>query len=130
MKAFATLLDALVYAPQRNAKLRLLGAYFGSVPDPDRGYALAALTDSLSFGWPVRRVLLELVSERIDAELFRLSRDYVGDTAETVALIWPEPASRPDAPPLTLSETVDRLRGAEPRERGREIGRASCRERV
>ena len=30
-----------------------------------------------------------MMARRIDPELFRLSRDYVGDTAETVALIWP-----------------------------------------
>ena len=43
MKRFAALLDQLFYQPQRNAKLRLLTAYFASAPDPDRVYALAAL---------------------------------------------------------------------------------------
>jgi DNA ligase 1 len=98
VKAFAELLDRLVYTPGRNAKLRLLTDYFKSTPDPDRGWALAALTDGLPFSFPVRRTLTALMEPRLDPELFRLSRDYVGDTAETVALCWPEPTER-HAPP-------------------------------
>src|SRR5688572_17352960 len=64
--------------------------YFRATPDPDRGYALAALTDGLPFSFPVRRILMNLMTRRLDPELFRLSRDYVGDTAETVALAWTE----------------------------------------
>jgi DNA ligase-1 len=45
MNRFAELLDRLAYEPRRNAKLRLLSAYFRDTPDPDRGWALAALTD-------------------------------------------------------------------------------------
>ena len=45
MKAFADLLDRLSYSPSRNAKLRLMADYFRSTPDPDRGWALAALTE-------------------------------------------------------------------------------------
>ena len=90
MKAFADLLDRLTYTPSRNAKLRLMRNYFRATPDPDRGYALAALTDGLPIDFPLRRVLTEIGESRFDPELFRLSRDYVGDTAETVALMWPE----------------------------------------
>jgi DNA ligase 1 len=107
MKAFAELLDRLVYSPSRNTKLRLMQDYFRQTPDPDRGWALAALTDGLPFSFPVRRTILDLMSQRLDAELFRLSRDYVGDTAETVALAWPEP-SRERSPPR-LAEVIARL---------------------
>jgi DNA ligase 1 len=89
MKAFATMLDKLSYTPARNGKLALLKEYFLSTPDPDRGYALAAITDGLPFSFPVRQTVLDLASEHIDPELFRISRDYVGDTAETLSLIWP-----------------------------------------
>ena len=89
MKAFATLLDRLTYTPARNAKLMLMRNYFLSTPDPDRGFALAALTDGLPIDFPLRRVLSEIGESRFDPELFRMSRDDVGDTAETVALIWP-----------------------------------------
>ncbi len=100
MLAFAALLDRLTYTPARLAKLTLLADYFARTPDPDRGWALAALTDGLPFSFAVRRTLGELMATRMDPELFRLSRDYVGDTAETVALCWPEPAARLPAPRL------------------------------
>jgi DNA ligase-1 len=100
VKAFADLLDHLVYTPGRNAKLRLMQDYFRATPDPDRGYALAALTDGLPFSFPVRRTLMNLMTRRLDPELFRLSRDYVGDTAETVALAWPEPRAAQIPPRL------------------------------
>lgn len=100
MQRFAELLDRLVYTPSRNGKLRLLATYFKTTPDPDRGYALAALTDGLPFLFPVRRLIMEMMERRLDPELFRLSRDYVGDTAETVALVWPDPVERRPAPAL------------------------------
>jgi len=88
VRAFADLLDRLSYSPSRNAKLRLMADYFRATPDPDRGWALAALTDGLPFSFPLRRTLTEMVARRMDPELYRLSRDYVGDTAETIALVW------------------------------------------
>ena len=57
MKAFAELLDRLAYTPSRNDKLRLLADYFAGTRDPDRGFALAALTDGLFFRLPLRRIL-------------------------------------------------------------------------
>jgi len=119
MDRFAELLDRLVYTPSRNGKLRLMQDYFKATPDPDRGWALAALTDGLPFSFPVRRTLLELMDRRLDAELFRLSRDYVGDTAETVALAWPEPGEPGPAP--RLSEIVAALELVDRRELGRLI---------
>lgn len=110
MKAFAELLDRLTYTPGRNDKLRLLAHYFRTTPDPDRGWALAALTDGLPWSFPVRRTLLDLVATRIDPVLFALSRDDVGDTAETVSLIWPSrqsPAMPADSP--RLDQIADRL---------------------
>lgn len=110
MKAFAQLLDRLSYTPGRNAKLALMTRYFQTAPDPDRGWALAALTGTLPFKAPMRRILLELMEKRLDAVLYRLSRDYVGDTAETVALAWPEPL-HPAEPPR-LADVVTALRTA------------------
>ncbi len=114
MKAFAALLDRLAYTPSRNDKLRLLADYFATTPDPERGYALAALTDGLFFRLPVRRILGELLGPRVDPVLFDLSRDYVGDTAETIALIWPGGKVR--AKPLRLAEIVETLQSAPPAE--------------
>jgi DNA ligase-1 len=90
MRAFARLLDCLVYTQSRNRKVALLGHYFRTAPDPDRGWALAALTDGVPIRIPLRRMLRDLVSRFIDPVLYRLSRDYVGDTAETVSLLWPD----------------------------------------
>jgi len=112
MRAFAELLDRLAYTPRRNAKLALMAHYFRSVPDPDRGWALAALTDELPFSLPVRRVIQDLMAARIDPELFRLSRDYVGDTAETVALLWPANADAQGTSP-PLHNVVEELRNAD-----------------
>ncbi len=111
MKAFASLLDRLTYTPSRLAKLTLMRNYFRSVPDPDRGYALAAFTDGLPIRFPLRRVLSEIGAARFDPELFRLSRHDVGDTAETVALIWP--STPVDSDDLHLPDIVAALSGAE-----------------
>lgn len=112
MKAFATLLDRLGTQSARNGKLALLEQYFRSTPDPDRGWALAALTDGLTLRLPVPRTLADLMAARIDPELYRLSRDYVGDTAETVALLWPDGASA--AAPPTLSDVMETLFATHP----------------
>ena len=100
MKAFSTLLDRLTYTPARNGKLLLMRNYFLATPDPDRGYALAALTGDLPVDFPLRRVLSEIGESRFDSDLFRMSRDDVGDTAETVALIWPATVVQGEAPRL------------------------------
>ncbi|WP_336485713.1 cisplatin damage response ATP-dependent DNA ligase [Methylobacterium nigriterrae] len=91
MNDFAHLLDRLAYEPRRNAKLRLLQAYFAHTPDPERGYALAAMTGGLTFREAKPALIRGLVEERVDPTLFRLSHNYVGDLAETTALIWPTP---------------------------------------
>src|SRR4051812_5423332 len=98
MNRFAALLDRLMFEPRRNAKLRLLMDYFSHTPDPDRGYALAAMTSALMFKEAKPGLIRGLVEERTDPELFRMSYHYVGDLAETVALIWPAPGHESVAP--------------------------------
>ena len=49
MNRFAELLDRLAYEPGRNNKLRLMTDYFRTTPDPERGWALAALTGGPRF---------------------------------------------------------------------------------
>jgi DNA ligase-1 len=139
MERFATLLERLVLTPQRTVKLRLLTDYFRSTPDPDRGYALAALTGELDIPGVKPAMLRALVAERVDEALFAWSYDYVGDLAETISLVWPAPpppgggrsepskakspgegvpppvgmseSAEPDAPPR-LGDIVERLQGA------------------
>jgi DNA ligase-1 len=106
MNRFAELLDRLAYEPGRNNKLRLMTDYFRSTPDPERGWALAALTGALSFQYAKPNVVRTLIEQRADPVLFRLSRDYVGDTSETIALMWPvDPSKRPNWVP-TLTDVV------------------------
>ena len=100
MKPFADLLDRLLYTPQRNVKLTLMLDYFRSVPDPDRGWGLAALTGALDFRHAKPDLIRDLVQARTDPVLFGWSYDFVGDLAETAALIWPERPPGRDWPRL------------------------------
>jgi DNA ligase-1 len=140
MNRFAELLDRLAYEPGRNNKLRLITAYFREVEDPDRGYALAALTGALSFKHAKPGLIRDLIAERTDPVLFGLSYDYVGDLSETVALMWPKSSpstarGRSDAPsrqisdihnnppPPTLTEVVTTLRTLGKTELPRQLAR-------
>ena len=107
MNRFAHLLDRLAYEPGRNNKLRLITSYFREVPDPDRGWALAALTGALSFRHAKAGLIRDLIAERTDPTLFALSYDYVGDLSETVALMWPaDKRTTNSPPPPTLTDVV------------------------
>ena len=86
MKAFSALLDRLAYTPSRNDKLRLLADYFASAPDPDRGWALAALTDGLFFRLPLRRILGEMIAARVDPVLFGLDVWFQGALLPTTGI--------------------------------------------
>ena len=113
MRAFSQLLDDLVYTRSRNSKLRLIGDYLKSTPDPDRGIALAALTGTLDIPAVKPAAIRALAEERIDPVLLRMSRDYVGDMAETVSLLWPTPEGEPpevDDGTIRVSDAVERLR--------------------
>ncbi|WP_020180131.1 cisplatin damage response ATP-dependent DNA ligase [Methylopila sp. M107] len=107
MNRFAFLLDRLSYEPRRNAKIRLIADYLRETPDPERGWALAALTGALKFRHAKSGLIRGLITERVDPILFGLSYDYVGDLAETVALMWPGETRANRAPPL--SEIVEGL---------------------
>lgn len=101
MIEFAALLDRLILTPSRNGKLRLLIDYFRAAPDPDRGYALAAVTGDLAIASVKPAMLRALIATRLDETLFALSYDYVGDLAETIALAWPAKRGANRAPPLS-----------------------------
>ncbi len=112
MRRFAELLDRLSLTASRKAKLVLLRDYLRTTPDPDRGWALAALTGDLAFSAAKPAMIRKAAEARVDPVLFGWSYDYVGDLAETVALIWPsDPDHRPNREP-SLGEVVDALQGA------------------
>jgi DNA ligase-1 len=110
LERFAHLLDRIIYTRSRNGKIALIADYLATTPDPDRGWALAAMTGDLSFAFVKPALIKGLVEERVDAELFRISRNYVGDLAETTSLIWPaiHPPQLYHAP--HLGEVVEILR--------------------
>ncbi len=107
MRAFAALLESLAFTTQRNAKVARLTAYLRATPDPARGWALAAVTGGLKLPAVTPSLLRGLAEARVDPELFRLSYDFVGDLAETIALIWPGQGPALD---LRLEAVVEALR--------------------
>jgi DNA ligase-1 len=115
MRAFSQLLDDLVYTRSRNTKLKLIGDYLKETPDPDRGYGLAALTGTLDIPAVKGAAVRAIAEERVDPVLLYMSRDYVGDMAETVALLWPK---RLDDPPevddatISITRAIEGLRSA------------------
>jgi DNA ligase-1 len=126
MRAFSQLLDDLVYTRSRNTKLQLIGDYLKATPDPDRGYALAALTGTLDIPHVKPAAIRTLAEERIDPVLLRMSRDYVGDGAETISLLWPTPPGEPpevDDGTIRLNDAIQRLRLASKIEAPRELAR-------
>lgn len=109
MERFAGLLERLSFTPSRNGKLRHLETYFAGTPDPDRGLALAALTGGLDLPAVKPAMLRALVMEREDPELFALSYDYVGDLAETIALLWRAQGASEPPRDLSLGAVIERL---------------------
>ena len=108
---FARLLDRLIITRSRNEKLSLIARYLREADPEDRGWALAALGGSLDLPQLTSSVVRKMAAERVDEELLTLSREFVGDTAETVALIWPVREGAKDAG-LTLRGVVKALKEA------------------
>ncbi|WP_454785984.1 cisplatin damage response ATP-dependent DNA ligase [Legionella sp. WA2024007413] len=104
MKKFAQLLNQLFFTYGGLDKRTLIEHYFSVTPDPERGYALAIMTNSLKFSRFKRSLIKNLISENIDPTLFYLSYDYVGDLSETVSLIWPDTQNQSELP--LLSEII------------------------
>ena len=67
MRGFSELIDKLLLTSSRNRKIDILCDYFKSTPDPDRGFALAIITNSLELkNIPISKIK-ELVREKVDA---------------------------------------------------------------
>ena len=126
MRAFSQLLDDLVYTRSRNSKLKLIGDYLKETPDPDRGIALAALTGTLDIPAVKPAQVRAMAEERVDPVLLYMSRDYVGDMAETVSLLWPSPEgerSEIDNGSLRIANVVEQLRLVSRSDAPRVLGR-------
>ena len=101
MQAFAALLDRLVLTPSRNGKLRLVRDFLAETPDPERGWALAALTGELVFRDAKPAMIRKAAEARVDPVLFGWSYEFVGDLAEATALVWPARPGANREPDLT-----------------------------
>lgn len=108
MRPFAELLDRLVLTPSRNGKLRLVRDFLGETPDPERGWALAALTGELVFHDAKPGMIRKAAEARMDPVLFGWSYEFVGDLAEAVSLVWPAKPGANREPDLT--DVVETLR--------------------
>ena len=105
MEAFSHLLEQLYFTSGNKAKAQLIADYIASTPDPDRGWAIAAMAGTLRFDFFKRNTVKKIITEHTDPELFAMSYDYVGEVSETVAHLWPY--SEPSESLPTLTEVVE-----------------------
>ena len=89
MEAFSNLLEQLYFTAGTKAKAQLIADYIENTPDPDRGWAIAAMAGTLRFDFFKRNTVKKLITEHTDPALFAMSYDYVGEVSETVAHLWP-----------------------------------------
>jgi len=89
MKKFSLLLENIIFSPSTKRKIDLISKYFQTTDIKEKGFALGILAGKykLSIFGPSK--LKILIKKHVDPFLFDLSYDYVGDLAETIALIWP-----------------------------------------
>ena len=99
MRAFTTLFQELDGTTRTGAKLAALERYFRSAPPEDAAWALALLLGKRRRRLITGRRLREICLEGSDLPdwLFEACHSQVGDSAETVALLWGQvgPAASP-----------------------------------
>jgi ATP-dependent DNA ligase len=96
MNRFGALLQDLSFLISPDDQVRLLADYFRHAPEPDQRASIRFLLDPPRRGKMTLKRLKEIVEHRTGPELFSLSRDFVGDLAETMALLW-QPSTRPNS---------------------------------
>jgi DNA ligase-1 len=101
MEAFSHLLEQLYFTSGNKAKAQLIADYIANTPDPDRGWAIAAMAGTLRFDFFKRNTVKKLITEHSDPALFAMSYDYVGEVSETVAHLWPYSKPADSLPSLT-----------------------------
>ncbi|TVP58059.1 MAG: ATP-dependent DNA ligase [Gemmatimonadales bacterium] len=128
MKRFTRLFMELDRTTRTNEKVAALRRYFAEAPAADAAWALAVLT-----GRRIRRAvpgarLREWVAERSGYPLWLVEECYdtVGDLAETLALLLPDPDTGAEPPSLhtIMDEWLAPLPGAEDSEKRRVVERA------
>ncbi|MEX0967280.1 MAG: ATP-dependent DNA ligase [Bacteroidia bacterium] len=111
MKRFAKLFAELDQTNKTNEKILALKEYFAEAPDADKMWAAALFTGRRPKRQVNRTQLWGWASELTDLPewLFRESYHAVGDLAETIALLLPDPQHESDR---SLSEWIEYLNQA------------------
>lgn len=110
MKVFAQLFSALDQTNKTNDKVEILKDYFAKANDQDKLWTLALFLNRR----PKRQINTTLIRNwasemaKLPEWLFQESYDTVGDLAETIALLLPEPRQKHD---LSLSDWIGALNG-------------------
>ena len=110
MDRFAALFTALDQTTKTNAKVAALAEYFGDAPDDDRLWTIALLSGRRPRRSVTATRLREWAAERAGIPLWLFEESYpiVGDLAETIALVLPEPSHEAER---SLTEWIGMIRG-------------------
>ncbi len=110
MKRFVRLFAELDQTTKTTAKVDALARYFDEAPERDRLWTIALLSGRRPKRTVTTRLLRAWAAERAGLPPWMVEESYpiVGDLAETIALILPEPARDSD---MALSEWIDIVRG-------------------
>lgn len=109
MNRFARLAESLAFMASDAGKRRLIADYMATTPGPARGWGMAVLLGAVPVRCARPAVLRTLAARRTDPALFALSHGFVGDVAETLALMWPDPPPRANSLPPSMDEVVPAL---------------------
>lgn len=109
MKRFARLFAALDATTSTNAKVAALAGYFRAAPDADRLWTIALLSGRRPRRSVTATELREWAAEEAGLPLWLFEESYpvVGDLAETITLVLPEPTGTSDE---SLSDWIARIR--------------------
>ena len=109
MKRFTALYTTIDQTTKTNAKVAALADYFRDAPEEDRLWTIALFSGRRPKRAITTTRLREWAAERAGIPLWLFEESYpiVGDLAETIALVLPEPGRSHDA---SLSEWITRLR--------------------
>ncbi len=113
MNRFATLFATLDTTTKTSFKTEALAAYFRAAPEPDRVWTVALLSGRRPKRAANSTELRIWAAEKAALPLWLVEEAYpvVGDLAETIALILPEPTTHDDRSLTHWIETLIRLTG-------------------